>query len=192
MNTSQIGTGDRLMRNILIFWLVSATLAFANLPRHPLCLPTWQEIGFCRSCRGFAAVPLPSGRTATNSYDARGRLTSRSDSLGTLTYQLDPNGYCTNLFEGIRTNAWVFDAYERPASYRDPVGNLLQCWRWSEKITHHIIRFRLHLHSISSPSLPFEVPHPPSDASKHATARWRSGRWPGGPGGRSAGSSPSV
>ena len=71
-------------------------------------------------------VQQPSGHTATNSYDARGRLISRSDSLGTLTYQLDPNGHCTNLFEGIRTNAWVFDVYGRPTSYRDPDGNLLQ------------------------------------------------------------------
>ena len=36
------------------------------------------------------------------------------------------------------------------------------------------------------------MPHPPSAASKHATARWHSGRFPDGPVGRSAGSSPLV
>src|SRR6266404_2856278 len=47
--------------------------------------------------RGLAATTTqPSGKTATNNYDALKRLTNRADSVGSTVIKLDANGNPTN------------------------------------------------------------------------------------------------
>jgi len=81
---------------------------------------TWNNRGL------LASVKEPSGDTATLTYDAKGRLTNRTDSVGAITYRYDANGNRTNVVAHGKTNAWTFDAYDRVSSYRDADGHLLQ------------------------------------------------------------------
>ena len=81
---------------------------------------TWNSRGL------LASVKEPSGDTATLTYDAKGRLTNRTDSVGAITYRYDANDNRTNVVAHGKTNAWTFDAYDRVSSYRDADGNLLQ------------------------------------------------------------------
>ena len=83
-------------------------------------LQTWNNRGL------LATVKEPSGQTATLTYDAKGRLTSRADSLATATYGHDANDNVTSVVEAGRTNLWTFDAYDRVTSYKDADGNLIQ------------------------------------------------------------------
>jgi RHS repeat-associated protein len=68
----------------------------------------------------------PAGHTNTYSYDAKGRLTSRADNVGTTTYNYDPNNNITNTSENGFTNSWTYDAYNRVTSCKDAYGNLIQ------------------------------------------------------------------
>jgi RHS repeat-associated protein len=72
------------------------------------------------------SVIEPSTDTANLYYDARGRLTNRTDNLGTILYRYDANNNRTNVTEAGKTNSWTFDAYDRVSSYRDSDGNLIQ------------------------------------------------------------------
>ncbi|MCX6902459.1 MAG: hypothetical protein NTW03_03035 [Verrucomicrobia bacterium] len=67
-------------------------------------------------------------QTTTLGYDGKGRLTSRTDPVGTINYGHDANDNLTGA-----TNAgqsvglyWTFDAYDRVASYKDLDGNVIQ------------------------------------------------------------------
>jgi len=76
-------------------------------------------------------VVEPSTETANLYYDARGRLTNRTDSVGSTTHRYDANDNLTNLFGvppsgGPATNTWTYDAYDRVTTYRDADGNLIQ------------------------------------------------------------------
>jgi RHS repeat-associated protein len=71
-------------------------------------------------------VREPSGQWATNFYDAKGRQTNSADSVATRLFRYDANNNVTNIVENGKTNAWVFDAYDRVSSYRDADGNLIQ------------------------------------------------------------------
>lgn len=62
----------------------------------------------------------------TNSYDAKGRLTNRSDNVATTFYRYDADDNLTNISENGLTNSWTFDAYDRASSYRDVFGNVIQ------------------------------------------------------------------
>lgn len=65
--------------------------------------------------------------TTTYGYDAKGRLTSRMDSVGTTTNGYDANNNLLNVVEpGDSTNSWTYDAYNRVSSYHDVYGNLIQ------------------------------------------------------------------
>ncbi len=68
----------------------------------------------------------PSTQTATNFYDARGRLTNITDAVGTRIYRHDANNNLTNVFEAGKSNVWTYDAYDRVATYKDADGNLIQ------------------------------------------------------------------
>ena len=59
-------------------------------------------------------------------YDARGRLTNRTDNIATTLFSYDANNNLTNAVENNKTNSWTFDAYNRVSSYRDASGNLIQ------------------------------------------------------------------
>lgn len=74
----------------------------------------------------LASVKEPSGDTANLYYDARGRLTNRTDNVGTILYRCDANNNVTNIIEAGKTNAWTFDAYDHVSSYTDADGNLVQ------------------------------------------------------------------
>jgi RHS repeat-associated protein len=68
----------------------------------------------------------PASQTTTNSYDAKGRLTGRADSVGTTTNGYDANDNLTSVIESNKTNTWTYDAYNRVSSYKDISGNLIQ------------------------------------------------------------------
>ncbi len=53
----------------------------------------------------------PSTNTANFYYDARSRLTNRTDGVGTTYYRYDANNNLTTVSEGTQTNTWGFDAY---------------------------------------------------------------------------------
>jgi YD repeat-containing protein len=59
-------------------------------------------------------------------YDAKGRLTNRTDNIGSTFYGFDANGNRTSVAENGHTNTWTFDAYNRVSSYNDVYGNLIQ------------------------------------------------------------------
>ena len=138
-----------MSRWICILWLLSGTLAPASLPKSPqlaaacakrgqlqfdaanrltntvtpLNRQTWQVW----NNRGLlSAVRDPMNQWTTNYYDARARLTNRTDQTGVRTYAYDANNNLTNAAEGGRANTWTFDAYDRVNSYRDADGNLVQ------------------------------------------------------------------
>ena len=72
------------------------------------------------------SIQEPSTQTSTFIYDAKGRLTNRTDNVGATSYSYDPNDNLTNITEGNFTNSWTFDAYNRVSTYRDVYGNLIQ------------------------------------------------------------------
>jgi RHS repeat-associated protein len=59
-------------------------------------------------------------------YDAKGRLTNRTDNVATTLYGLDANGNRTSATENSQTNSWTYDAYNRASSCKDIYGNLIQ------------------------------------------------------------------
>ena len=59
-------------------------------------------------------------------YDALGRLTNRTDNVGSTLYSLDANGNVTNVVENNQTNTWTYDAYNRVSAYTGVSGNLIQ------------------------------------------------------------------
>ncbi|MGA2869608.1 MAG: hypothetical protein ABSF34_10665, partial [Verrucomicrobiota bacterium] len=52
-------------------------------------------------------------QTTTFNYDAKGRLTNRTDTVGATLYAHDANDNLTNVMENGNTNSWTFDAYNR-------------------------------------------------------------------------------
>lgn len=77
--------------------------------------------------RGLMSAAKDAANQPTSFYyDAKGRLTNRTDNVGTTLYGLDANGNQTSATEGGNTNVWTFDAYNRISSYRDVYGNLIQ------------------------------------------------------------------
>ena len=68
----------------------------------------------------------PASQPSSFYYDAKGRLTNRTDNVGTTFFGYDANGNQTNVTESGKTNSWTYDAYNRASSYRDVFGNLMQ------------------------------------------------------------------
>ena len=81
---------------------------------------TWNNRGL------LASVALPSTHSASLTYDAKGRLTNRTDNVAATTYQYDPDDNRTNVVESGETNAWTYDAYDRVSSCTDTAGNVIQ------------------------------------------------------------------
>jgi RHS repeat-associated protein len=73
-----------------------------------------------------ATVKDPANQPASFYYDAKGRLTNRTDNLATTFYGYDANNNQTNVVESGKTNSWTYNAYNRISSYRDTSGNLIQ------------------------------------------------------------------
>lgn len=89
--------------------------------------PLGRQTAVTYNNRGLVSmVREPSGQTLTNFYDAKGRLTNTVDAQLSTVFFHDANNNVTNLVENGKTNAWVFDAYDRVQSYRDADGNLIQ------------------------------------------------------------------
>ncbi len=89
--------------------------------------PLGRETRVAFDSRGLVStVREPSTQTATNFYDAKGRLTNTVDAVASRLIRYDANNNVTNIVENGKTNAWVFDAYDRVSSYRDADGNLIQ------------------------------------------------------------------
>jgi RHS repeat-associated protein len=69
----------------------------------------------------------PLSQTSTFAYDARARMTSKTDNIGVNDYQYDGNNNLTML-----TNvtgpalSWVYDAYNRPVSFTNAAGYVIQ------------------------------------------------------------------
>jgi RHS repeat-associated protein len=59
-------------------------------------------------------------------YDAKKRLTNRTDNIATTLFGYDANDNPTSVIENGYTNSWTYDAYNRVSSYRDINGNLIQ------------------------------------------------------------------
>jgi len=81
---------------------------------------TWNHQGL------VASVTDPSNQPTYFYYDGKGRLTNRTDNLGTTLYRFDANDNRTGVSENGLTNSWTFDAYNRVSSYEDVYGNLIQ------------------------------------------------------------------
>ena len=73
-----------------------------------------------------ATTKDPASHSTTFYYDAKGRLTNLTDNVGTTLYSHDANGNQTRVTENGNTNVWTYDAYNRPSSYHDVFGNLIQ------------------------------------------------------------------
>ena len=73
-----------------------------------------------------ATAKDPASQSTSFYYDAKGRLTNRTDNIGTTLYGHDANGNQTSVTENGNTNTWTYDAYNRASSYRDVFGNLIQ------------------------------------------------------------------
>ncbi|MEI6078895.1 MAG: hypothetical protein WCS94_25195, partial [Verrucomicrobiota bacterium] len=67
-----------------------------------------------------------ASQSTSLSYDAKGRLLTRADSIGTTYYAYDANNNRTSVIENGLTNTWTYDAYNRVSGYRDVYGNLIQ------------------------------------------------------------------
>ena len=74
----------------------------------------------------LASVTQPSGHSASFGYDGLGRATNRTDNVGSVVFGFDANGNRTSIIENGKTNLWTYDAYDRPATYKDTDGNLIQ------------------------------------------------------------------
>ena len=74
----------------------------------------------------------PAGQTASLYYDAKGRLTNRTDNVATTFYGYDANNNRTSVTENGNTNTWTFDAYNRVSTYHDVYGNLIQ-YRYDQR-----------------------------------------------------------
>jgi RHS repeat-associated protein len=74
----------------------------------------------------LASVKDPASQTTSLYYDAKGRLTNRTDNAATTLYGYDANNNRTSVTENGNTNTWTFDAYNRVSSYKDVYGNLIQ------------------------------------------------------------------
>ena len=81
---------------------------------------TWNHQGL------LSTVTDPTNRITYFYYDAKGRLTNRTDNVGVTLYRLDAGDNVTNVSENGLTNSWTFDAYNRVSSYKDVYGNLIQ------------------------------------------------------------------
>jgi len=68
----------------------------------------------------------PASQPTSFYFDAKGRLTNRTDNVATTFYGFDANDNPTSIVEGSKTNAWTYDAYNHVSSYRDTAGNLIQ------------------------------------------------------------------
>lgn len=93
--------------------------------------PTGKVTVSTLSLRGLpASVKKPSdapGNPSINftSYDAEGRLLSRTDGVGATTYAYWPNGLLKSVTEGNKTTTRNYDALNRLSSYSDGEGNTL-------------------------------------------------------------------
>jgi YD repeat-containing protein len=77
--------------------------------------------------QGLAAtVKDQAGQPTSLYYDAKGRLTNRTDNVGTTLYSHDANDNRTSVVENGQTNSWTFDAYNHVSTYRDTSGYLIQ------------------------------------------------------------------
>jgi RHS repeat-associated protein len=77
--------------------------------------------------RGLVSTTKDAANQPTSLYyDAKGRLTNRTDNVGTTFYSFDANGNRTSLSENGLTNTWTYDAYNRVSTYKDVYGNLIQ------------------------------------------------------------------
>lgn len=89
--------------------------------------PMNRETRVVYDTRGLVfTVREPSTQTTTNFYDAKRRLTNTLDAVASRLIRYDANNNVTNIVESGKTNAWVFDAYDRVQSYRDADGYLIQ------------------------------------------------------------------
>ena len=66
------------------------------------------------------------GQNTDYQYDLNGRVTQASDPAGIITYTYDNNGNLLTLSDPAGTLTWTYDALNRPLSYTDGYGNLLQ------------------------------------------------------------------
>jgi len=68
----------------------------------------------------------PLKQQTTLYYDAKARLTNRTDNVGTTVYAFDANDNVTNVTENGLTSGWTYDAFNRVSTYTDVYGNLIQ------------------------------------------------------------------
>ena len=73
-----------------------------------------------------STITDPASQLASLYYDAKGRLTNRTDNVASTFYGFDANDNRTSIVETSKTNAWTYDAYNRVSTYRDTSGNLIQ------------------------------------------------------------------
>jgi RHS repeat-associated protein len=81
---------------------------------------TYEPRGLVRTVRE------PSGQTATNSYDLRGRLTNRVDALGAIASTYDAGGLLLTVNEGGQTLARTYDGPGRLETFTDGSSNQLR------------------------------------------------------------------
>ncbi|MEI6077755.1 MAG: transglutaminase domain-containing protein, partial [Verrucomicrobiota bacterium] len=73
-----------------------------------------------------ASIKDQASQSSSLSYDAKGRLTSRVDNVGSTVYGFDASDNPTSIVESGKTNAWTYDAYNRATTYQDTSGSLIQ------------------------------------------------------------------
>ena len=74
----------------------------------------------------LASAKDQRNQITTYGYDAKGRQTSSTDPLGTISYFYDANNNRTNVSANGLTNSWAYDAYNRVSSYKDAYGDVIQ------------------------------------------------------------------
>ncbi len=75
-----------------------------------------------------ATLADPAGQPTTLNYDAKGRLSNRTDNVGTTLYGYDANDNLTSVTNVGQASSLsqTFDAYNRMTSFKDVYGNLIQ------------------------------------------------------------------
>jgi RHS repeat-associated protein len=123
-----------IWRVILFWWLLGANFAFATFVPFDAANPltfTISPLGRSNSVafnhQGLVSLATDQlGQPTHFYYDAKGRLTNRTDNLATTAYGHDFNDNLTGVTEGSRSNVWTYDAYNRVTTYQDVNGYTIQ------------------------------------------------------------------
>ncbi len=112
--------GHTPQRTLFLYFDAANRLTNTTTPLSRVTSQGWNNRGRLQT------VIEPSTNTANFYYDARSRLTNRTDGAGTTYYRYDANNNLTTVSEGTQTNTWGFDAYDRVTAFTNADGYVIR------------------------------------------------------------------